>query len=818
MKFKRSAKRLLSVFASAAILSTLLPVGAAASAGGTTDSYKIDIYKPRDKDVEHPADFTLRAYQIFSGSVKSEPAENHTSATNKPTFVDGKGTITGEDDSWWDETPGTSNTALSLTDIKWGKVFDRNTNNTIDGDEEEDLNKYIKALYDSKSKYEDLKTAFSYLGDYYSGDDLDSKYNYNFVANKIAETLANEKYSKNRKFLQHFSEITFANINETYKKVVAIEGEDKWNHEDDTKNVGIKNGTDPVWTFDVSAGYYLISDETNVVGLDIPYEKSAYMLFVAGNVVQTLKSSVPAIEKDIIRKTEGNSEDTLKETEVAGVGDIVEFILRGSLPSNFDKFNKYTYIFNDTFSPALDLVGHDEQPVTTETVSDKIVVSAHGFWYSKTTNKPENTSEWTWISGADYDLPIKTETTPGYEAKYTVEDDIHVLSVSFEDLRAIQIQLSTENPLKDSKGNPLKDSEGNEYTTGYIRLGYNYNDIIDSPENSIHGAVDLNSSTIRVLYKAKVNEKAVVNPASTEPTGDKNGNKNEATITYSNNITDETSTDETTVDTAHVYTLGLDLLKKDYAKSLEGEGEALNDAKFAFLRKAKDNDDKEIWQIADIADYNSPVGTDVTDNYKTVYEWVNLTADDGSNVESTTTGDALTTAVKNFIKEKNGKPSTTDSSHITDFEIQSKNEGHLYLTGLDNETTYTVVETQLPNTEEGKSPYVQLDPFEIALKAKTIAGAGTVELEYDGLVGETTVTKEYGAEIQMSIKNYVQNLEVAGSDDNGIAAIDVVNFKYVDLPSTGGSGVYIYYIAGGALIAGAVVLLVVSKRKRSKTE
>ena len=64
------------------------------------------------------------------------------------------------------------------------------------------------------------------------------------------------------------------------------------------------------------------------------------------------------------------------------------------------------------------------------------------------------------------------------------------------------------------------------------------------------------------------------------------------------------------------------------------------------------------------------------------------------------------------------------------------------------------------------------------------------------------------------MEKYVKADDAKNAD--GIAKIDVVNFKYKDLPSTGGLGVMMYYIAGVFVLAVAVVFFILARKTPKK--
>ncbi|XVG94907.1 isopeptide-forming domain-containing fimbrial protein [Eubacteriales bacterium KG127] len=104
----------------------------------------------------------------------------------------------------------------------------------------------------------------------------------------------------------------------------------------------------------LSAGYYLVKD----VDESQKGEKSAYTLYilkVVGTVEATTKLDVPKVEKfvkDINDSTEAQLSDWQKSAD-HDFGDKVQFQLKGTLPSNYDKYDTYKYVFHDTGSKGL---------------------------------------------------------------------------------------------------------------------------------------------------------------------------------------------------------------------------------------------------------------------------------------------------------------------------------------------------------------------------------------------------------------------------------------------------------------------------------
>lgn len=111
------------------------------------------------------------------------------------------------------------------------------------------------------------------------------------------------------------------------------------------------------------AGYYLVKDTTE--GLTGQDAKTKFILQVVGNTTVKVKSAVPSSEKKVKEnvKTVTGSTDTripdytipAQYNDVAdyNIGDDVPFQLIGTLPSNYDDYTTYTYIFHDKMDAGL---------------------------------------------------------------------------------------------------------------------------------------------------------------------------------------------------------------------------------------------------------------------------------------------------------------------------------------------------------------------------------------------------------------------------------------------------------------------------------
>ncbi|MDD6888245.1 MAG: LPXTG cell wall anchor domain-containing protein, partial [bacterium] len=79
---------------------------------------------------------------------------------------------------------------------------------------------------------------------------------------------------------------------------------------------------------------------------------------------------------------------------------------------------------------------------------------------------------------------------------------------------------------------------------------------------------------------------------------------------------------------------------------------------------------------------------------------------------------------------------------------------------------------------------------------------------------ETAAPAGYNKQASATTIVIGENGVVNGTTENpnGVDVIKVLNQSGVELPSTGGIGTTIFYILGGVLVVGAIILLVTRKR------
>lgn len=234
------------------------------------------------------------------------------------------------------------------------------------------------------------------------------------------------------------------------------------------------------------------------------------------------------------------------------------------------------------------------------------------------------------------------------------------------------------------------------------------------------------------------------------------GNPNEVYLEYSNNP-NGAGTGTTTTDKVIVFTYELDGTKVDGANNTT----KLENAQFVLLNPGK--------QVA------------VVDAEGTLVGWVSLPEE--KTLETMTYADWTTF---NEAQE--------EGNHII---LTSDAEGFFKVSGLED-GTYSLREIQAPTGYNLLEKDVQ-----VVITATTANGQkwnGEANTALTGL----TVTVDNGA---------VQN----GDTTTGIVNVTVANNQGSTLPETGGMGTTVFYVVGGVIVAGVLVLLV-AKRRMGRAE
>lgn len=358
----------------------------------------------------------------------------------------------------------------------------------------------------------------------------------------------------------------------------------------------------------------------------------------------------------------------------------------------------------------------------------------------------------------EYEITGSVPNYDGYTYYYYVVDDTLSKGLTLDaDSFAVKVGDTTLTKGSDYYVYTTNNADG---TTNF-RLAF---------ENIKNYTVD---AAISIKYNATVNEDAVI---GTDP------NTNTAKLIHSNNPSQSdrgdkegvpgepggnVPTGETPDYITKTYVTQIKLTKVDQ------DGNALNGAEFTLtgtnLTKVKFTTATNFTEAADGSYYKLKSGA-YTETAPT-----DATAD---LYESTTTKYTKTTST-NVVEASGSGASANVKAFVGD-------DGILYFTGLDK-GTYTLTETTTP------TGFNTIDPINFEIKG-TINGA----------------TATVGGNITWSSDN--QNL--TWNEASQTFEITITNIAGKLLPSTGGIGTTIFYVAGTILVLGAAVLLITKKRMR----
>jgi len=144
------------------------------------------------------------------------------------------------------------------------------------------------------------------------------------------------------------------------------------------------------------------------------------------------------------------------------------------------------------------------------------------------------------------------------------------------------------------------------------------------------------------------------------------------------------------------------------------------------------------------------------------------------------------------------------SSETAGTEMSTNDDGKLYILGLASNVTLSATETAAPDGYNKATTAISL-PARATLTTEIYETSGTRYYDKDGNLVREEVTG--GSKKEDLTANYATILDPV--------AVEVINNKGTELPSTGGIGTTIFYIVGGMLLVGAAIVLV-ARRKASE--
>lgn len=141
---------------------------------------------------------------------------------------------------------------------------------------------------------------------------------------------------------------------------------------------------------------------------------------------------------------------------------------------------------------------------------------------------------------------------------------------------------------------------------------------------------------------------------------------------------------------------------------------------------------------------------------------------------------------------------TVEGAGTPNYDVVSPSNGVIVVKGV-KEGTYTVTETKAP------------DGYNLLTETKEVEAVITNITNYSKTI---TIYKDEKGNV-VDVKVGTGTTETVTTDVS-VSAINVVNASGSELPSTGGMGTTIFYVLGGILVLGAVVLLITKRRMNAE--
>ena len=475
-------------------------------------------------------------------------------------------------------------------------------------------------------------------------------------------------------------------------------------------------------------GYYLVTckdkhDQGGKTAL-------AELTTAAPKVEITDKNVPPAFEKEQ-QKDDGSWTQDGMDVQI---GDTVNYKITSAVP-DLTGYTKYDFIVTDILSEGLTLNYTSTDMEDKPTVTIKVGTGDNNTVYPPVDGK---TSDWSVV-------PVY-----GY---YTVENNVE--------------KVVTE---KDEKGTKTPYARGDKVTVNGEQITVQVVGFKASIDMVAKNYKDKQGQAIEITYSAVVNEKAVSGVET-----------NEATLEYSNDPNDYTSTD-TETDKTEVYDASIAVLKYNGATSDNGTNaksgvekvEYLSDAEFVLYRWAVETDGVLSFTTADTTDPTKqvPVTKKTAGAMKAYYKYTVAEAQDEKVewIKATGTGNGVPTDATVMVTNTNGR-------------LEPKEGSQAPYTGEDSNKTYS----------------------------------------FGGLEAGAYYLLETAAPKGYNLLDHAVEVKVPGETGEGDSKVPVyavttpvANSAGTMLPSTGGVGTTIFYILGGVLVLGAAVLLIVRRRMRAE--
>ena len=370
----------------------------------------------------------------------------------------------------------------------------------------------------------------------------------------------------------------------------------------------------------------------------------------------------------------------------------------------------------------------------------------------------------------EYEITGTVPNTEGYKYYYYVVHDTLSEGLTL-DQNSFVVKIGDKTLNKGTEYYVYFDEADNSFKLALENL----KTLVDTDDNGVSVG-----SAISIKYNATVNDKAEIG---------KIPNTNTAKLEYSNNPGSSTRSDATdkpgTPQPGTATGEGPNLITKTYVTELtilkvDQDGKKLEGAEFTLTGA---NLNKVI--VETNTTFRAATETETAEYYKLKNGTYTKTAPSSASPgEEGYNADKYESTTPGYVRVTTVTTSTEATGNPKKIVGKVNAEGYVIFTGL-NAGTYTLTETKTP------AGYNTIAPITFTISA-TQSGSSNVE----------------GGTITWSSNKNEIKLDAA----NGVFDATIVNEAGTLLPSTGGMGTTLFYILGGVLVVGAVVLLITKKR------
>lgn len=352
---------------------------------------------------------------------------------------------------------------------------------------------------------------------------------------------------------------------------------------------------------------------------------------------------------------------------------------------------------------------------------------------------------------------------------------------------SVKVETLNGDDLKLIEGYYVANDTKNE--DGTTTLKVEFADLVqlsNSEDFTVHA-----STKIVLSYKAILNQNAIIGTP---------GNPNIVYIEYDRSPYDE-GYGRTPEDEVWVFTFELDVDKVDgHNTAIDTDDDGLAGAKFILARERSGhkqyavlktiqetvfgNENVTKYQIEKWTSWTSEADLDeyLVATYPSMSE--EKIAEKRTELLSVYGVATEVESIKLTVKDADGNDVVENDKVVT--------KGFIGIEGLDLDK-YWLIETKAP------AGYNSIDPIQFTIDASYDKTLGRAPKE-----GETEPKDKLTITIGAEVKN--------GNTETGVVDTKVINNPGKQLPSTGGIGTTIFYVLGGVMVAGALVLLVSKKR------